>query len=200
MTPKVFGIGLSRTGTLSLTRALSTLGWKAAHYDVALRAVRVAGDRVVPDHDLISQWDALADIPMAAIYDQLDRRYPGSKFVLTVRERSAWLESCERHLARDPSRYARKHGLDLAAIWALQKQVYGETGFSRERFSAVYDRHVAGVLAYFRDRGPDLLVIDICSGAGWAPLCAFLGRPVPAAQFPHENAAGRSKTGHSGAH
>ena len=52
---------------------------------------------------------------------------------------------------------------------------------------AVYNAHNEGVLAYFKDRPDDLLVLDIAKGEGWEPLCKFLGCPVPAAPFPHAN-------------
>ena len=34
---------------------------------------------------------------MAPFYAQLDRAFPGSKFILTVREKEAWLRSAEVH-------------------------------------------------------------------------------------------------------
>ena len=68
--------------------------------------------------------------------------------------------------------------------------VYGQELFSRERFSEVYDRHMAGVLAHFRERTSDLPVLGICAGAGWPQLCGFLGKPVPSIPFPRGNVWG----------
>ena len=35
--------------------------------------------------------------------------------------------------------------------------------------------------------GRDLLVLGLGAGQGWPELCAFLGRPIPEAAFPHLN-------------
>jgi hypothetical protein len=48
------------------------------------------------------------------------------------------------------------------------------------------------VVEHFRRKGRELLVMDICAGDSWAPLCKFLGRSVPDEPFPHEN-VGRFK-------
>jgi hypothetical protein len=184
---KIFGIGLSRTGTKSLAAALSVIGYKAAHYDVSVKAVKVSEDGLTPDYGLINTWDALTDIPITSIYRKLDEYYPGAKFILTVREKHVWLDSCERHYSVDRSHYIQKHGIDPNLVLRLRQSVYGQEVFSRERFSSVYDLHLAGVLDHFRDRESDLLVLDICAKAGWPELCGFLGKPVPTVPFPREN-------------
>lgn len=55
----------------------------------------------------------------------------------------------------------------------LRAAVYGCYTFVPERFSWVYDRHVAEVKAYFKDRPQDLLIIDVCSGEGFEKLAPF---------------------------
>ena len=45
---------------------------------------------------------------------------------------------------------------------------------------------------YFNDRSDDLLVLDVCGGEGWEPLCSFLGLDPPRGPFPHLNAARRA--------
>lgn len=169
---KVFGLGLSKTGTSSLNDALTLLGLRAVHYphDLALA------------HDA----DALTDIPVAPYYAELDRAFPGSRFILTVREKSSWLRSIEMHwrlmlqwwedAAPDLRRYHER--VALAA--------YGTLAFDPEHFSRAYDAHERNVRGYFRGRD-DLLVIDICGGEGWPRLCPFLGLPEPPAPFPHAN-------------
>jgi len=48
--------------------------------------------------------------------------------------------------------------------------------------------HVAEVKDYFKDRPEDLLIIDVCSGEGFAQLAPFLGAAIPAEPFPHKGA------------
>ncbi|HEY3324860.1 MAG TPA: sulfotransferase [Planctomycetota bacterium] len=174
MAGKIFGIGLSRTGTRSLTRALELLGFKAVHYPVDLQE--------------IEENDAATDIPVAAQYQELDRLFPGSKFILTLRERETWLRSCQRHLT-DPERVRALNALPERAReyrLRIRQQVYGTTGFEPKAYTDAYERHLAEVRAYFAERRECLLEIDICAGEGWVRLCPFLERPMPKLAFPRE--------------
>ncbi len=177
---KVFGIGLSRTGTKSLSAALTLLGFRTAHFP-QLRDRLAQGPHWFDGNftiDCLAGLDAAVDLPIPVFFPQLDERYPGSKFILTVREPESWLASVERHLARrtvegDPYRRT------------VRLAMYGTYGFSRARFLYVMESHRRTVTWYFRRRPDDLLVVDFCAGAGWEPLCSFLGRPSPAVEFPH---------------
>jgi hypothetical protein len=163
---KIFGIGLSKTGTTSLAVALGKMGYDARHAIAGL--------------DEIDTIDAVTD-EMATVYQELDRRYPGSKFILTVRDEAAWLKSCGHHF-RQP--VPTDHSIHDVLI-----ELYGTTVFDREKFLDGYRRHTQGVRAYFRDRPDDLLVLDLASGGeGYPQLCAFLDRPLPEEEsFPREN-------------
>lgn len=191
--PLVFGIGLSRTGTRSLTMALHVLGWDTVHYpaDQATFEELSAGRYAL---SILDEYQGVTDITVAPFFAQLDRQYPGSKFVLTVREREGWLRSCRHHwegrsafLSR-PARDAEEETyMNMRRL--LRAAVYGCYGFSPERFAWVYDQHVKAVTEHFAGRPQDLLVLDVCSGQGWDELCAFLGVPVPPGQpFPHKGA------------
>jgi hypothetical protein len=182
---KIFCLGLSKTGTSSLTEALNLLGLRAIHYPQDERTFRElrAGRYRLP---LLEEYDAVSDIPVAPFYAQFDAEYPGSKFILTVREREAWLRSCEQHwrlmeewLPNFPE-FARVH--EFASACA-----YGSVGFSRARFAFAYDAHLRNVAEYFRGRESDLLVLDVCAGEGWEKLCPFLGLEAPDAPFPRAN-------------
>jgi hypothetical protein len=170
-----------------LAAALAQLGYKSGHYEVSIKTLIVKADQLEPNYDLINAWDALSDIPVSAIYPQLDAYFPDSKFILTVRDKFSWLDSCERHYSNDPSSYLKKHGIDPQLLMALRKKVFGQAFFSRERFSAAYDEHLARVVSYFEKRKSDLIVLNICEGAGWPDLCRFLGKPIPNVAFPREN-------------
>ena len=101
---KVFGIGLSRTGTRSLAAALSRLGFRAGHYDAALRAMTIADGEVVPDFDLIDAWEALTDIckceglTLHELCSLVDNNRHGSSRTSAVR---AFIVTYFRTLARD---------------------------------------------------------------------------------------------------
>jgi len=100
--PKVFGLGLSRTGTRSLTAALHLLGWDTVHYPVDRAALdaMVRGDVGFPH---LERYDGMTDITVSPYFEDLDHAYPGSKFVLTVRDEESWLKSCKNHWADRPA-------------------------------------------------------------------------------------------------
>ena len=75
----------------------------------------------------------------------------------------------------------------IRKILCLHRNVYGTERFQRESFRNAYEEHRAAVIEHFREKGRDLLVINICAGEGWERLCDFLDVPVPDMPFPHEN-------------
>jgi hypothetical protein len=181
MQAKVFGIGLSRTGTYSLTDALNMLGIPALHFPndpVTQEELRAGRYRL----SVLDEVQALTDIPIAPFYPQLDRAFPGSRFILTTRETESWLRSYENHY-----RMYVEHQRDEFDDFVFAC-VYGCLGFSAERFRDVKERHEAEVRRYFADRPHDLLVLDIADTA-WEPLCEFLGLPIPDEPYPHTNRA-----------
>ena len=182
---KVLGLGLSKTGTSSLTDALNLLGIRAVHYPhdaQTLRELRAGQYRL----SILEDVQGVTDICVAPFYAQLDHAFPGSKFVLTVREKESWLRSCEVHWQLLMQWWENFPEFKTFHEFA-SASTYGVIDYSRERFSYVYDTHVANVRAYFKDRPDDLLVIDICAGEGWEKLCPFLGLDQPRAPFPHAN-------------
>jgi hypothetical protein len=182
---KVFGIGLSRTATRTLAAALNLLGIRTKWYpsDPTTYRELISGRFELT---VLRHYDALTDTPVVPYYAQFDQIYPDSKFILTVREKESWLRSAEKHWTQFGFTGAEPAGAPFWRTFAsfIDCCVYGCHGFSRDRFSYVYDTHVAQVQNYFRDRPADLLVLNICDSQGWERLCPFLGRDVPAIPFP----------------
>jgi hypothetical protein len=181
---KVFGIGLSRTGTRSLTIALHVLGFDTVHYptDSTILETLVRGDARFP---LLKHYDGITDITVAPYYEDLDRAWPGSKFVLTVRDEEGWLHSCRKHWARPLiDKEVEKPQVYMEIQRFLRAAVYASYEFDEERFRRVYRRHVECVTDYFAGRESDLLVLDIVSGDGYERLAPFLDVSVPTEIFP----------------
>lgn len=177
---KVFGIGLSKTGTTSLARALDILGYRTRDYLGVTRYI--TGDLSSVNLDEIDAHDAFTDTPIPSFYKQLDKHYPDSKFILTTRDSAGWLKSCKKQFTE------RIVARQNEATSQLHTDLYGCFAFDPDKYSSGYTRHVNGVLDYFKDRPDDLLIVDICGGEqNWVKLCAFLGRPVPDTPFPVTN-------------
>src|SRR5215217_9330431 len=94
---KVFGIGLSRTGTVSLAEAMNVLGIKTIHFPCDEQTFE---DLRMGNYDLriLEEYQGAVDTPVAPFYAQLDSHYPNSKFILTVRDKQSWLKSCAAFL------------------------------------------------------------------------------------------------------
>lgn len=188
----VFGLGLSRTGTRSLTEGLHALGFDTVHYPVdgGTLGALVRGDLQFPALD---HYMGLTDITVCRYYEAMDRRFPDSKFVLTVRDEETWLASCRRHwyksegIGRAHSPEARVYR-EIRAF--LRNSVYGAQEFDSDRFRCTYRRHIDNVRRYFSGRGDKLLVLDITSGHGFLQLAPFLGSQAPNMPFPHLGKAG----------
>ncbi|MEM7447681.1 MAG: sulfotransferase family protein [Myxococcota bacterium] len=186
--PKVFGLGLSRTGTRSLTAALQILGWDCLHYPTDEQTFKdlSAGKGLF---QFLNIWDGLTDITAAPYYAQLDANYPGSKFILTVRDTGSWLRSANNHwTGRDPFAPAETDAAQshMKIRRLLRAATYGCYEFEPTRFRWVFEQHRLNVERYFQKRSEDLLVIDICNGEGFEKLAPFLGVPEPIQPFPHK--------------
>jgi glycosyltransferase involved in cell wall biosynthesis len=167
---KIFGVGISKTGTSSLAAALTHLGFPCVHG--------------WPPAD-IEKAAALVDVNAACRYRELDVMYPGSKFILTTRERETWLPSCQRHW--EVSNFAKARAdVRFEFMWC-RAALFGRLDFDPENHWRSYLRHVNGVREYFANRPDDLLEIDIPGGDGWEPLCRFLNVPAPDSPFPWKN-------------
>jgi sulfotransferase family protein len=191
---KIFGIGLSRTGSKSLTAALRILGCQAVHFptDPVTQGEYFrffAEPTETLRLSLLDRYDGVTDNPVSCVYRQLDRAYPGSKFILTVRGRESWLRSCQ--LWWDRFVVPVMENDDAQSIWSFMRLAgmvtYGTPYFDAMLFSQAYEAHMEAVTEYFHGRDRDLLILDICSGEGWQQLAPFIGAPVPDVSFPHRN-------------
>lgn len=184
----VFGLGLSRTGTRSLTAALHVLGVDTIHYPIDEDSFRAVATGKL-DFSLLRAFDGVTDITVSPYFAQLDEKYPDAKFVLTVRDEETWLPSCANHWrGRDafetPTSEGREIHMRIRRL--LRASTYGIYDFEPKRFRAVYRAHVAAVRQHFAGRPDKLLELNVVAGDGWEPLCQFLERPLPDQPFPHK--------------
>ncbi len=190
-TYEIFGLGLSRTGTRSLTAALHIAGVDTVHYPIDEDTFRAVETGQL-DFSLLESFDGITDITVAPFFAQLERKYPNAKFILTVRDEESWLRSCANHWRgreafETPTSPGREIHMRIRRL--LRASTYGIYDYEPERFLWVYRQHVAAVRRYFADKPGKLLEMNIVDGAGWEPLCGFLGRPIPDQPFPHKGGA-----------
>lgn len=166
---KIWGIGLSKTGIVSLQGFLKGHGIHVIKY---------------PDHKALhGNNDGGIDLPVAVQYKELDLAYPESKFILTERNHDDWYRSIVgwylNRVIPDEPRFANM--LD----W--RKAAFGHENPNpvNTDFIDVYDTHVDTAIEYFKDRPNDFLRINICDGDSTEALCEFLGLEKSVTQFPH---------------
>jgi Sulfotransferase domain/N-terminal domain of galactosyltransferase len=180
---RVFGIGMHKTGTTSLHTALTQLGFHSAHWPSAHWAKAVWNEMTTAGRSpTLERYYAVCDLPIPILFRELDRAYPGSKFILTTRSQERWIASVENHWSLEHNRFRANWDHDPFTNKA-HKLLYGQKGFNRDLFLARYRRHNTEVLEHFEDRPDDLLVLDMES-AGWPELCAFLKLQIPTEPYP----------------
>jgi len=175
---KIFGIGLNKTGTTTLGECGRLLGLRCTGCSPLLLRDVVRRRDFTRVREAVSRHDLFEDWPWPLIFRELDAMYPGSKFVLTLRESEhAWLESLKSHAMKThPVRHSRR----LAYGYSYPHR-------HAQAHLEFYRRHNDAVREYFRDRPGDLLEVCWERGDGLDKLCNFLGLDTPDAPLPHAN-------------
>lgn len=98
--PKIFCIGLNKTGTTSLAKSLKDLGYLVGNQaDAELLIHEYAQRNFRPIVEYCYTAQAFQDIPFSLSYTYiiLDHAFPGSKFILSIRkDENEWYQSLLR--------------------------------------------------------------------------------------------------------
>lgn len=207
MALKIIGAGFGRTGTLSVYTALNTLGFSCYHMFEVLENKNnkshldfwrtVANGNAGTQYDwaqVFSSYTAAVDNPACCVWRELLQTYPDAKVLLTVHPRGAeaWYESTldtiyftetmwQFKVLELTTPFGRKMGeMSRKLIW--QRSLKG-TMDDRAKAIAHYHQHIEEVKKAVP--AEQLLIFSV--DQGWEPLCAFLGVPVPASEFPNVN-------------
>jgi hypothetical protein len=185
--PRVVCVGFNKTGTTTLGRCFEILGItpiaepRSPYMDYISLSKEIFE---LNDYDSVlskaQYFRAFQDRPwnIGIMYQKLDARYPGSKFILTEREPESWWESVNKWLLKshkgDTDRLQRYlHHLKIDRL-------------DKDLFIQKYQAHNAAIKHYFVARD-NLLIMNLAAGDGWGKLCSFLELPVPDKPFPHAN-------------
>jgi hypothetical protein len=185
--PKIFCIGLSKTGTTSLHKALEQMGFMSAHWTNPITG-QLLGDDDIP------YFDALSDTPISYRFEELYYTFPRALFIYTVRPQSSWERSIFKHFSAMQRDAAGQTFATLKARNLIVRD--GLFGYERHKIHAsLYFNHASlaeahqvfdqRVRRFFADKpAARFLAFDIIGGQGWPELCRFLGAPVPKSAFP----------------
>lgn len=199
MSLQVIGAGFGRTGTLSLKSSLEQLGFGPCYHMYELLGhidhapAWLAGNNGDASalRAPLAGYGATVDWPGCVLWRELADLYPDAKVVLSVRPPQRWYDSFRQTVGaviaqeRDPNMPEAFWPVFDVSDLIVRDRSFG-AGFDlddQERVIAAYEAHNAAVRAGVAPER--LLEFDVTEG--WAPLCAFLGVPVPAGEFPNVN-------------
>ncbi|TEW55223.1 sulfotransferase family protein [Psychromonas sp. RZ22] len=174
--PKIFIIGLPRTGTTSISVAMLDVGFKVAHTAFTKHAFELA--------------DVISDAPCFSDFEQLDKLFPHSKFIYLTRELSLWVPSMQALLLKMAPGLLPKEGHFspvLKRSFNETFQLTQEDLLSEKHLEKCYVNHQRKVESYFEGRD-DLICINLSDVNSLRKLFLFLDLPYKTGQtFPHLN-------------
>lgn len=196
---RIFGIGLSRTGTSSLCSILNSLGIKCCHFPLGIFAhpqFIVSNYQFVKSRNynsysnwildkerillykklhLLESYQAFCDLPIPLYMEDLKNNYPDSYFIYTTRNVESWLKSMKWMLEEGPALW------DWGEInFEILNQTYGTTIFKEDILRKKYLEHDEKVNQIFGVSNDRLLKINLDKGELTNSLISnFLGIPIP---------------------
>jgi Sulfotransferase domain len=201
----VIGVGVGRTGTLSLKAALDRLGFGPCFHmrnvldhpeRLPLWEAAAAGSAVDWD-EVFAGYESSVDWPGAAFWRELTAYYSDAKVILTVRDPERWYDSVRETIyqlfgggTESPlAEEALQKIPGIATMHAFNRKLVWDGPFLQGRFDdrdwamRAFVRHNAAVCEEIPSER--LLAFDV--SAGWGPLCDFLGVDKPEEEFPRLN-------------
>lgn len=200
---KYFCIGRNKTGTTSLKQAFEDIGYPVGNQRKAeiLTGKHYFQNEFQPIIDYCKTAQVFQDVPFSYpdTYKMLDKAYPGSKFILTIRDNP---EQWYRSITSFHSKMFGKNG-ELPTAEDLKNAPYVWPGFmynvirvhgtpdddpyNREIMVNHYENYNKEVFNYFKNRPDDLLVINVSEKGAYKKFIDFLGIDSPFDDFPWEN-------------
>ncbi len=153
---KIFQIGFNKCGTHSFYHFFKNNKIPSCHWlgGLLAKSMKKNHDNKKPllsDYDQFTFYSDMEKSPdiygHILYYKELDKQYPGSKFILNIRNQDDWIISRSKHF-----NYLQKSKDYLG--YKTNEQVFD---FWRKQW---YE-HIINVLLYFKNRPDDLLVFDI---------------------------------------
>ena len=186
---KVFGIGCHKTGTTTLEWILRALGYSpqaSFNNSVSLIPPWLRGDyKPLVDFVRKKKFLSYSDSPWnhTDVYQILDARFLGSKFILTLRDPESWFDSMRRHcqMGMGSLPFARVYHFKAFGL-PLDKELTPEY---KDQYIEAFQKRNQEIQLYFQDRPDDLLVVD-WTRDGMKKVGDFLGvsvADVPAPRF-----------------
>lgn len=143
---------------------------------------------------LLSEYGAVTDVPALAFSEDLIHAYPEAKIVLMERDIDKWFKSFDDAVVKvmwgkgghlvaslDPWFVGpiRDVHLRWARLWMGVNSAEEMRTKAKEKYQEHYD--------LIRRVAPKERLLEYELGSGWEPLCNYLGKDIPAVEFPRVN-------------
>ncbi|MEQ7127650.1 sulfotransferase family protein [Actinopolymorpha sp. B11F2] len=201
---QVIGVGLHRTGSMSVKAALERLGFGPCYHGMEALRRSTDGDHWLAAYEAGGEFDwsvifegyrATLDWPTIYFWEQLSAAYPDAKILLTERDPELWWDSHVRMFQvsaeldqerTDEERQGAKESgyaqVEEALVTVVMATFEGQV-FDKAHCLRVFEEHYERVRCSLP--AERLLVYRVQEG--WEPLCWFLGVDVPDEPFPRVN-------------
>lgn len=202
---KIFCIGSNKTGTTSLEKLFTLFGFSAGNQSAA--EILSLDWLTHKNAERIIRYcytaNAFQDVPFSypGLYKELDKAFPNSKFILTVRNNpDEWFESLVRfHTKSFSSEITRPPTKD-----DLVNATYRYKGYVFDVLSLLYEYPATSLYderayknhyitdndekrSYFKDRPNDFIEINLAVRDDFSRLCDFLDVEANISDFPWLN-------------
>ena len=212
---KIICVGYSRSGTKSMAKALTELGFVVHDFDnhVNLNLENYIALLKGEEHEnllkeMYENVDAVVAFPAYVVWYKIFKKFPNSKVILTSRESyDAWYKSFEilskqtfeSRLRYHQTKFSKPrttkfiHSL-MSKTWS---KIYAleELGFTRLNLEVRTTTHLKESWidnlklheASVKQLVPKDQFLCFKAGEGWERLCQFLNKDPPKTDFPKEN-------------
>lgn len=188
-TLEVVCLGLFRTGTNSLKKALEILGYKKCHHffefcdhpEQEEYINNLCRKETTDLNCLYRDYDCAADVPTALFPEEIFSQYPNALYVANTREIDSWYASCLETVFFEPK--ASKPHIECLNdfIWKdYFNDKFGEKEHAIKRFNEHYE-HIRKIIP------KNQLLDNYTVKDGWESLCHFLKKEIPTCPFPITN-------------
>lgn len=199
---KVFCIGLNKTGTTSIKKAWQDLGLIVGNQAEARNLLEPWIQRdFAPIIEYCKSAQAFQDSPFSFPYTYvaLDLAFPGSKFILTVRnDAEQWYNSITKFHGNKwaggniPTKEDLMNAVNgvKGRPWIVNQALFEtpeDDPYRKADLIGFYNRHIEDVTRYFKYRSADLLVINLSERGAYQKFVDFLDVESPYNSFPWEN-------------
>jgi len=200
--PKIFCIGMNKTGTTSLNQVFIDMEFKVGDQRSAEKLLRAY---VQKNYDPIIKYCRTAqvfqDVPFSLpeTYIHLDQHFPNSKFILSVRDSAEqWYKSITTFHAKkfgcgeQPSSQQLMEATYVYKGWAWESMVAcfnveESAPYDMAKLKGTYNAHNRNVIDYFKNRPNDLLVVNLAEKNSLEQFVKFVGIKTEINSFPWKN-------------